>query len=311
MNLYQKILEIAKLLKKHDIIKDLLEIYEEIKILKSDMSYYGFFGLNDAKNLYHFYSPNIALQTIDYCLKNKQFDIVTEEQCNLILNDKTIKKYVDISTQANDLVMKELLSIFEISTMKNTSLENYIYNTTSEEVGYIGFIDNTKIFGEMKQQLTKYIEERNKIVDPNITLFPIKGFDKQFIKRMNELDINDNVIDAYEKYNIIFHTIIRIIYSYIYDDIYNIKTEEITILKSRTKGKIKILEFEITNLELLTVTSFPIFILKETFYFSYEVIHKIEENNAKTTYKCFTCESDEKDSLLNMSIIDAVSLFEK
>ena len=311
MNLYQKILEIAKSLKKHDIIKDLLEIYEEIKILKSDMRYYGFFGLNDAKNLYHFYSPNIAFQTIEYCLKNEQFDAVSEEQCNLILNDKTIKKYVDISTQANDLVMKELLSIFEISTIKNTSIENYIYNTTSEEIGYIGFIDNTKIFGEMKQQLTKYIEERKKIVDPNITLFPIKGFDKQFIEKMNELDINNNVIDAYEKYNIVFHTIIKIIYSFIYDDIYTINSEEINILKAKTKGKIKILEFEITNLKFLTVTSFPIFILKETFYFSYETIHKIEKNNAKTTYKCFACELDEKDSLLNMCVIDAATLFEK
>ena len=154
-------------------------------------------------------------------------------------------------------------------------------------------------------------KERKKIVDPNITLFPIKGFDKQFIEKMNELDINNNVIDAYEKYSIVFHTIIKIIYSYIYDDIYTINSEEINILKAKTKGKIKILEFEITNLKFLTVTSFPIFILKETFYFSYETIHKIEKNNAKTTYKCFVCELDEKDSLLNMSVIDAATLFEK
>ena len=65
MNIYKNIINVANYYKTdNNMINKHIELSSKVQELKSDMSYYTFFGLVDANSSYYFYAPNVALQII-------------------------------------------------------------------------------------------------------------------------------------------------------------------------------------------------------------------------------------------------------
>lgn len=311
MTLYNNLLKIAEIIKQKDEVKELINIYNEVKVLKKDMQYYEFFSLCEGKVAYCFSAPDISFQIIQNCLNKKDFEIIPENRCKQILSNQLIKKFVEESQKVNDLVMNEITSLFNVSTIKKNSFENYIYNKTVEELEYIGFIEMIKNMIGMNEQIKKYLEERNKIYDPNVTVLPINKFNKEYIKKMNDKNIDNTTIDIYEKHNMIFCLILRIIYNYVYDSVYNLDLKDVKNVNIKNKNYIKFLTFDIEITPYIQGEGFPIFCIDEELYFVYGITYEFRDNVEKTTYKCFSCKLDESNSLLKMSIFECDSLFEE
>lgn len=308
MNLYEDVLQVSKCIKEKDEVKALIEKYKKVRELRNDDKYTDFFLLMESKEFYGFFAPNISRQLIYELYKHSDFEVISKESCELIINNEDIKEYVQVSTQVCEIITKEIVSLFDLQTFKGDVKTVYAYNKLAEKLAYIGFIENLKLLRGKKRELDIYFEARNKIVYEGVKIFPINKFNKKFLDEIYDLNVSREVVDSIEKFNLILYIIERIIYCDIYDKIIFIKSEDIFIIDKKEKSNIINQEMQINSEEIL-FKKFPVLILDNNCYFLYS--ERFEYSKEETTIKCkgFSCKLNEKNALLKLSIIDTFDLF--
>ena len=308
MNLYESILQVSNCIKEKGEVKELLEKYKKVRELRNDVKYIYFFSLIDGKEFYGFFAPNISMQIINNVYKHSDFEIISKEICELIINNEDIKEYVQVSTKVCEIITQEIVSLFNPQNFKGNAKTVYAYNKLSEKLGYIGFIDNLKVLNGKGKELDIYFKERNKIVDEGAKVFPISKFNNEFLNEIYNLNVSKEVVDSIEKLNLILYIIERIIYCDIYDKLIYIKSENISIIDKKEKSNIINQEMQVNNEELL-FKHFPILILENNYYFLYSEQIKYSKEGTTIKCKCFSCKFEEKNALLKLSITDTVELF--
>lgn len=303
MNIYKHIINVAEYSKKdNNIINEYLDLSDKLEELRNDMNYYTFFGLVDAKSSYYFYAPNIALQIIKDVHKKKNYkDLFTEENCNRIINNDLIKKFVESSTKVNELIINITKKIFLSLEESTNSEENYIYNKCSDELGYIGFGKLIKNFSNKGKFLDNYDKEREKIIHGANFIFPIQILKNGLYQDFEAREDYKEVVRNYENFNIMLTIINIILFSYLCDKIIELKKSDYSILNSKKKNNVQKLEIQLNNLIFLANSPFVI-IIEEKIYFMLSKNIKLEKGKTEVTYECFNINFDEKDSLLNFSI---------
>lgn len=308
MNFYRCAIQFAKIIKDNDKVKEMLEIYKKIKLLKKDSMYYYFFDLIEMKKAYNFYAPNISLQIINQIYNNRDFKLITEETCKTIINNEDIKKFVKISTEINELVNREVLALFDVEEFKRTGNFNYICNQFSENLGYIGFIENLKLLQGKGNELNMYCKEREKLVEPHVKIFPIKNMNSEFLEKVYGLSISKEVIESYERFNLLLYIIEKIIFCEVYDNVVYIKEGDVKIIENNNKFNIEYIKLECNN-EKLLLKHFPLIIFDDKYLFPYIQVTNFQKNNFKITYDCFCCNIKKQNSMLDISIIESLDLF--
>lgn len=308
MNLYESILQVSNCIKERKEVKELLEKYKKVRKLRKDVKYVYFFSLIDGKEFYGFFAPNISMQMINNVYKHSDFEIISKEICELIINNEDIKEYVQISTKVCEIITQEIVSLFNPQNFKGNAKTVYAYNKLSEKLGYIGFIDNLKVLNGKGKELEIYFKERNKIVDEGAKVFPISKFSNKFLNKIYNLNVSKEVVDSIEKINLILYIIERIIYCDIYDKLIYIKDENISIIDKKEKSNIVNQEMQVNNEELL-FKNFPILILENNYYFLYSEQIKYSKEETTIKCKCFSCKFEERNALLKLSITGTVTLF--
>lgn len=306
MNLYDCILQFSDCIKEKTEVQKLIKEYNKVNELRNNIKYAFFFSLIDGKEFYHFFAPNIAMQIIKNIYKNKEFSNVPKDFCGLVINDKIINEYVKCSTQINGIVTQEIMSLFSPEECKCDIKNRYKYNRTSEKLGNIGYIKNLSILAGNGESVKKYFQERKKIVEDSAKLFPLHGFNENFLKEVYEKDIPVEVVESVEKFNLILYIIERIIYCNIYDRIVWLKKEDICIIKESEKTNMIYKKMEIND-DSLIFKHFPIFVIDNNYYFSYKEKFELVKN--KLTFDCFACKLEGRDALLNLSIRDSKDIY--
>ncbi len=306
MNLYENILEVANCIKKSPEVEKLIEQNNKVNELRKNVKYCFFFSFVDGKEFNNFFAPNIAMQIINNIYNSEDFSIISEEICKLIINNEDIKKYVNISTKINQIVTEEIMSLFNPLDFKGEVNKVYKYNRLSEKLGYIGFITNMKTMVNNGEALKNYFNERKSIIEESIKLFPIHGFNNEFLKKVYEKKITKELVDSVEKFNLILYMIERIIYCNVYGKIFKLEKKEIKEITETEKLNMIYKKFEINNIDSI-LGHFPVFIIDNEYYFSYS--EEFELIKGKSTFECFTAKLVEKNSLLNLSITDTIELF--
>lgn len=308
MNLYECILQVSNCIKDKEEIKELIEKYKKVKKLKQDIKYSFFFSLLEGKEFYNFFAPNISMQIINSIYNNNDFEIMSKEVCELIINNQDIREYVKTSTQVNKIVSQEIMSLFSPKELKGDSKKVYVYNRLSEKLGYIGALENLKKLAGKGKEIENYSKERKKIVEPSIKLFPIYKFNDEFLKKVYELNISKEVINVFEKFNLMLYIIERIIYCNIYDKILYMENKDVKILDENEKLNMVYKKMLINDARLI-FSHFPILVLEDNYYFPYSI--NVELMKGEATIESFTSKLEGKNALLNLSITDTIELFKK
>lgn len=308
MNLYESILQVSNCIKEKEEVKELIEKYKKVIQLRKNIKYSFFFSFVDGKEFYHFFAPNVAMQIINNIYISNDFSIISKEICELIINNEDIKQYVKSSTEINEMVLKEIMSLFNSENFEGDVKTVYKYNKLSEKLGYIGFINNMKIMAGKGELLNTYLQERKKIIAESIKLFPIHGFNDDFLKRVYGQKIPKELVDSFEKFNLILYIIERIIYCNVYDKIIYLEKENIKVISEKEKLNMVCKNFKFNNTKLI-FEHFPILAIDNNYYFSYSEQFELVKEEA--IFKCFTCKLEEKNALLNLSIIDTIELFKE
>lgn len=308
MNLYECIIDFSNSIKQKPEVQKLIEIEKRIEKLKKDTQYMLFFELVDSRKNLYFFAPNIAMQIVKKLYANNDFKVFPKIICEKIINNEEIKEYIKISTIVSNIVDKEITSLFGLNEIKRNAKEAYSYNKLVEKIGYIGYFQIIQTIAKEKEKLPIYSEERAKIIDPNIKFFPLRDLKKENIRSICKKGVSIEMIEAYEKTNFLMTIIERIIYSDIYDLIINVERDKISQIKTTEKSKIinTSIKFENSPIERDIKT---ILNINKNFYFTYSIKWKFSKEEEYTKYDCFSCKLDEKDSLLNISIIDSLELF--
>lgn len=308
MNLYECILQVSNCIKDKEEIKELIEKYKKVKKLKQDIKYSFFFSLLEGKEFYNFFAPNISMQIINSIYNHNDFKIMSKEVCELIINNQDIREYVKTSTQVNKIVSQEIMSLFSPKELKGDSKKVYVYNRLSEKLGYIGALENLKKLVGKGKEIENYSKERKKIVEPSIKLFPIYKFNDEFLKKVYELNISKEVINVFEKFNLMLYIIERIIYCNIYDKILYMENKDVKILDENEKLNMVYKKMLINDARLI-FSHFPILVLEDNYYFPYSI--NVELMKGEATIESFTSKLEGKNALLNLSITDTIELFKK
>ena len=308
MNLYECILQVSNCIKDKEEIKELIEKYKKVKKLKQDIKYSFFFSLLEGKEFYNFFAPNISMQIINSIYNHNDFKIMSKEVCELIINNQDIREYVKTSTQVNKIVSQEIMSLFSPKELKGDSKKVYVYNRLSEKLGYIGALENLKKLVGKGNEIENYSKERKKIVEPSIKLFPIYKFNDEFLKKVYELNISKEVINVFEKFNLMLYIIERIIYCNIYDKILYMENKDVKILDENEKLNMVYKKMLINDARLI-FSHFPILVLEDNYYFPYSI--NVELMKGEATIESFTSKLEGKNALLNLSITDTIELFKK
>lgn len=306
MNLYENILQVANCIKEREEVQELIEKHKKVNKLRENIKYSFFFSLVAGKEFYHFFAPNIAIQIINNIYKHNDFTIISKEVCELIINNEDIKEYVNSSTKVNEIVLKEIMSLFNSEDFKENIKMAYKYNKLSEKLGYIGFITNMKVMAGKGALLEKYFQERKKIIEESAKLFPIHGFDEKFLKNVYEQGITKELVDSIEKFNLVLFIIEKMIYCNVYDNILYIENKNTKVVSETEKLNMINKKFFINNPKII-IKHFPILIIDNNYYFPYS--EQFELVKGEATIKCFTCKLEEKDDLLKLSITDTIDLF--
>lgn len=303
MNIYKNIINVANYYKTdNNIINKHIELSSKVQELKSDMSYYTFFGLVDANSSYYFYAPNVALQIIKNVKEKKDYkDFFNEENCNKIIDNKLIKKYVESSTKVNELIINITKKIFVSLEESTTSEENYIYNRCSDELGYIGFGKLIQNFSNSGKLLNDYDKEREKIIHGAKFTFPIEILKSGLYQEYETKAEYKEIVRNYENFNVMLTIINIVLFSFLCNKILELKKEDIKIINSKRKENVQKLEFSLNNSNLLINNPFLILIEKEL-YFMLSTTIKFEKGKTETTCECFNINFEQKDSLFNFSI---------
>ena len=308
MNLYECILQVSNCIKDKEEIKELIEKYKKVKKLKQDIKYSFFFSLLEGKEFYNFFAPNISMQIINSIYNHNDFKIMSKEVCELIINNQDIREYVKTSTQVNKIVSQEIMSLFSPKELKGDPKKVYVYNRLSEKLGYIGALENLKKLSGKGKEIENYSKERKKIVEPSIKLFPIYKFNDEFLKKVYELNISKEVINVFEKFNLMLYIIERIIYCNIYDKILYMENKDVKILDENEKLNMVYKKMLINDARLI-FSHFPILVLEDNYYFPYSI--NVELMKGEATIESFTSKLEGKNALLNLSITDTIELFKK
>lgn len=303
MNIYKNIINIANYYTKDNkIIKEYIDLSNKLQELKKDINYYAFFGLVDANSSYYFFAPNVALQIIKNIKEKKDFkEPFTESNCNKIIKNEIINKYVETTTKVNELVGNITKKIFVSLDEAITSEKNYIYNRCSDELGYIGFgklIQNFSNFGKL---LENYDKEREKVIHGAKFIFPITILKNGLYQEFERKDEYKEVIRNYENFNIMLTIINTILFSCLCDKIIELKKSDIKILSSKRKENVYKMEFILNNDNLLINSPF-IIIIENELYFVLSKRIKFENGKAEITCESFNINFEKKDSLFNFSI---------
>lgn len=306
MNLYDCILQFSNCIKEKDEVKELIEKYKKVIQLRKNVKYSFFFSFVDGKEFYHFFAPNVAMQIINNIYKANDFSIISKEVCELIINNEDIKQYVKSSTEINEMILKEIMSLFNSEDFKGDVKTVYKYNKLSEKLGYIGFINNMRIMAGKGELLNKYFQERKKIIEESIKLFPIHGFNDDFLKNVYKQKIPKELVDSVEKFNLVLYIIERMIYCNVYDKIIHLEKEKIKVISEKEKLNMIYKNFRFNDTKLI-FEHFPILEIDNNYYFSYSEQFELVKEEA--IFKCFTCKLEEKNALLNLSITDTIELF--
>lgn len=306
MNLYENILQVANCIKEREEVQELIEKHKKVNKLRENIKYSFFFSLVAGKEFYHFFAPNIAIQIINNIYKHNDFTIISKEVCELIINNEDIKEYVNSSTKVNEIVLKEIMSLFNSEDFKENIKMAYKYNKLSEKLGYIGFITNMKVMAGKGALLEKYFQERKKIIEESAKLFPIHGFDEKFLKNVYEQGITKELVDSIEKFNLVLFIIEKMIYCNVYDNILYIENKNTKVVSETEKLNMINKKFFINNPKII-IKHFPILVIDNNYYFPYS--EQFELVKGEATIKCFTCKLEEKDDLLKLSITDTIDLF--
>lgn len=303
MNIYKNIINIANYYTKDNkIIREYIDLSNKLQELKSDMNYYTFFGLIDANSSYYFFAPNVALQIIKNIKEKKDFkELFTESNCNRIINNEIINKYVETSTKVNELVIDITKKIFVSLDESTTSEENYIYNRCSDELGYIGFGKLIQNFSNSGKLLEDYDKEREKIIHGAKFIFPIAILKNGLYQEFEKKDEYKDVIRNYENFNIMLTIINTLLFSCLCNKIIEFKKSDIKILSSKRKENVYKIEFMLNNATLLINSPFVIMIENELYFMLSKTI-KFEKGKTETTCECFNINFEKKDSLFNFSI---------
>lgn len=309
MNLYDYILRVSNYIKEEREIQELIESFKEIEMLKNDIKYNIFFSIIESKECYGFFAPNISMQIISNVYKNNDFKIIPKDACELILNNESIKKYVKISTKVNEIITNKITSLFNTQEFKGVAKETYSYNALSEKLGNIGFLANLKIMTGKGEEIQTYFKERNKIIEEGAKVLPINKIDNNFLETIYKLNISKEAIESIERFNLLLYLIERIIYCNVYEEILYIQNDKLKVLEEIEKSNIIYKEMIIDD-NRLYIKNFPILIINNQYYFPYSKQIKLgKETTIKC--KCFSCNLDKKDALLNISIINTLDLFKK
>lgn len=303
MNIYKNIINVAEYSKKdNNVINEYLDLSNKLEKLRNDMNYYAFFGLVDAKSSYYFYAPNVALQIIENVHKKKDYkDFFTKENCNRIINNELIKKFVESSTKVNELIINITKKIFLSLEESTNSEENYIYNKCSEELGYIGFGKLIKNFSNKSKFLDNYDKEREKIIHGANFIFPIQILKNGLYQDFEAMVEYKETVRNYENFNIMLTIINILLFSYLGGKILNLKKGDYSILSSKKKNNVQKLEILLNNAIFLVKSPF-VFTIEENLYFMLSKTIKYEKGKTEISCECFNINFDEKDSLLNFSI---------
>ncbi len=303
MNIYKNIINVAEYSKKdNNVINEYLDLSNKLEKLRNDMNYYAFFGLVDAKSSYYFYAPNVALQIIENVHKKKDYkDFFTKENCNRIINNELIKKFVESSTKVNELIINITKKIFLSLEESTNSEENYIYNKCSEELGYIGFGKLIKNFSNKGKFLDNYDKEREKIIHGANFIFPIQILKNGLYQDFEAMVEYKETVRNYENFNIMLTIINILLFSYLGGKILNLKKGDYSILSSKKKNNVQKLEILLNNAIFLVKSPF-VFTIEENLYFMLSKTIKYEKGKTEISCECFNINFDEKDSLLNFSI---------
>ncbi len=306
MNLYECILQFSNCIKEKEEVKELIEKYNKVIRLRKNIKYSFFFSFVDGKEFYHFFAPNVAMQIINNIYKANDFSIISKEICELIINNEDIKEYVRSSTKINEIVLQEIMSLFNSEDFKGDVKTVYKYNKLSEKLGYIGFIKNMRIMAGKGELLNKYFQERKKIIEESVKLFPIHGFNDEFLKSVYEQKITKELVDSVEKFNLVLYIIERMVYCNVYDKIIYLERENVKVVSETEKLNMIYKKFEIND-DKFIFTHFPILTIDNNYYFPYS--EQFELVKGESTFKCFTCKLGEKNALLDLSITDTIELF--
>lgn len=304
MNIYNCIIDVAKYYCKNKNVKEYLIATENVYKLRNDMTYYAFFDILERFSVSYFYAPNIAMQFIEKVIKNKDYkNGITEEMCIEIRNNKVIKKYVELSTKINTLVLEIVKSILTSLDERKSSEEEYVFNKCSDEIGYIGFSSLVRTFIPAMNTISEYEKERNKIVNASMYLFPYEilrsGLYQESLKNGNS-----EIIKCYENFNIILTILNILMYACICDRVCVLKKEDIKIFNSKRKNNVHMLKFEYDD--ILGIIHRPIvYVIEGEVLFFIRYTYNLMNN--KSTCEVFSIDFDKKDSLFNFSI-DSLSI---
>lgn len=301
MNIYNYIINLMKYKLENEIIFiEYSKIKKEVDELKYSSEYEVFFRLIEKYTGHYFFAPNVAFQIIENVIKEKKYNnVYLENQCELIVNNKKIKKFVDISTKINTIINEELQKIYSLDTKYNNSEENYLYNKLFNELCYLGIgkIINNIIVNN--QLILKYEKEREKYIKSSFFIFPFEilrnGFyDKQVSKNQIALKLYENFL--------LFITIFQYVsYAYLNGRIYIIKKDDIRVVKSVKKDSVHLFDFKVNT--IIPLFEAPlIYEVNNELYFHHSLEMELCNKNFNTQCNTFGIYFKNKDSLNDFSI---------
>ena len=126
--------------------------------------------------------------------------------------------------------------------------------------------------------------------------------------KVYELNISKEVINVFEKFNLMLYIIERIIYCNIYDKILYMENKDVKILDENEKLNM-VYKKMLINDAILIFSHFPILVLEDNYYFPYSI--NVELMKGEATIESFTSKLEGKNALLNLSITDTIELFKK
>lgn len=301
MNIYKLIIDVSNYYKKdNNLIKKYNKISNEVYELRNDAKYYSFFGLIDSYKSYYFFAPNISLQIIKNLLKQNKHDVISKEECELIIQNKSIKEYVEISNEINNMtieITKRILVSFDDSS---NSEENYSYNKCADELGFIGFGKLLHKFSNSGKLLSEYDCERSKIIHESAFVFPIEILKNGLYQKYENKSEYIEIVKSYENFNIMLTIINILLFTNLCNKLIDI-SNDVEILSTSQKNNVKRITIKSKKIELLNGYPYVV-IIKDKIYFVLSKTINFGNGNFDITCNCFTINFDKKDSLLNFSI---------
>lgn len=301
MNLYNYIINLIKYKCENEkIFIEYSKNKKEVDELKYSTEYEVFFRLIEKYTGHYFFAPNVAYQIIENVIKEEKYsNIFLEEQCKLIVNNKIIIKFVEISTKLSSIINEELKKMYLLDAEYNNSEEKYLYNKLFDELCYLGI---GKIISNIivnNQLILKYEKEREKYIKSSFFIFPFEILMNGFYEK--QISNNQETLKLYENF-LLFITIFQYVsYAYLNERIYIAKKDEIRVVKSIKKDCVHLLDFKVDF--IIPLFEVPlIYEVDNELYFYQSLEMELENKYFNTQCNTFSIYLKNKDSLNEFSI---------